>query len=257
MSPFWKGFFESNSHSQEEKVQKLLSEAQSFGRQNDYDAALRVVNKVIEIDDQCAEAYNLRGATLSAMEKWNLAIPEYNNAIEIDPKDWQHYAGRCNAYVQLRALDLALKDVDKALELDNQNTFLYMTKGIIYLNAHNRKLANIQAAACLAIDQYDESSGQLNAEVSKLSKNTVNLLNSIHESKGIYEDEAGEYARSGGQYLAGYWGVNQEQFGYLWTTKVDEALEVSPRTVMRFVMSDSNLQWEGVAVNKADDIQPA
>lgn len=64
-----------------------------------------------------------------------------------------------------------------------------MSKGLIFLHAHNRKVATIQLATCFAIEQYGEEEDRLDTNHSMLSNGTISLINAISQSEDFYTSQ--------------------------------------------------------------------
>ena len=94
-----------------------------------YEEAIAAFEKAIELDHDYADAYNGRGATLSKLGKYEEAIVEYDRVIELMPNAAVPYAYKGNTYIFLKQYDEALKWCNKAIELDPNYADAYIGKG--------------------------------------------------------------------------------------------------------------------------------
>ncbi len=63
-----------------------------------YEQAIEEFNQAIELDPNCATAYNNRAYAYIRKGQWDLAIADCNKAIELDPNQAAPYNNRAHAY---------------------------------------------------------------------------------------------------------------------------------------------------------------
>jgi len=64
----------------------LSKKAVELTETKDFPQALRIFNKVLELDSKYAAAYNNRGIIYSKQKEFQKAIDDYNKTIELDLK---------------------------------------------------------------------------------------------------------------------------------------------------------------------------
>ncbi|MCD4782905.1 MAG: tetratricopeptide repeat protein [Candidatus Eremiobacteraeota bacterium] len=100
---------------QKKTVKKLLDEAKKLEGKNKNFKAIDILEKVILIDPNNLEAYEIKGRLARRQGMQNAAIEAYENAIELDPKN-------ANGYYGLGKVYLTIKDYDSAIESYNKLT---------------------------------------------------------------------------------------------------------------------------------------
>jgi len=83
-------------------------------RKNDYDGAIRIYNKALELNLEDADIYNNCGLAYSKKGDYDRAIEDYNKAIELNPKDAAAYYNRGLAYKALGKQSETQRDFEKA-----------------------------------------------------------------------------------------------------------------------------------------------
>jgi tetratricopeptide (TPR) repeat protein len=79
-----------------------------------------------------AVAYNNRGSTYAALQRYDEALGDYRRAIALDPHYATAYANRGNTYSDLQRYDEALRDYRRAIELDPRYAVAYVNRGVAY-----------------------------------------------------------------------------------------------------------------------------
>lgn len=105
------------------------------------DEAIRYYNKTIELNPECAKAYNNRGGAYLILSDHEQAISNFNKAIELDPQYMSAYHNRANTYLDSDQYSEAILDYTNAIELDHGFAKAYFGRGYAYL----------------ALGQYDKS----------------------------------------------------------------------------------------------------
>ena len=109
-----------------------LIQANQKYKQKDYQGAIYLYNQAIEINPQYAFAYNDRGTTYDALQKYPEAIADYNKAIQLNPQDAVAYNNLGIAYHKLQKYPEAIADYNKAIQLNPQYAQAYYNRGNIY-----------------------------------------------------------------------------------------------------------------------------
>jgi tetratricopeptide (TPR) repeat protein len=124
-----------------------------------YDKAISEYNLAINLDPQCASAYQARGAAYSELGEYNKAIADYTQAIELNPRFAKAYHGRGITYGQLEEYDQVIADCTKAIEIDPNYALFYSTRAFAYihLDEHDKALIDLNTAINLdpqCVDAY-------------------------------------------------------------------------------------------------------
>ena len=97
-----------------------------------YDHAITDFDKAIELAPSDKLAHRERGITYYSKKDYERAITDFNKAIRLGFKHFSCYAGRGLAYYHKGDYDHAITDFDKAIELDSNNTGAYAARGLAY-----------------------------------------------------------------------------------------------------------------------------
>jgi len=95
----------------------IHNRAVTLAQQNQFDAALRDFNRVIELNPGLAVAYRNRAELLAALGRIEEAVGDYEQALESLPNDGQLYRDRAYAYQQLGEFSKSMADFNRALEI--------------------------------------------------------------------------------------------------------------------------------------------
>jgi len=79
--------------------------------------ALAAVNKALALNRKSAEAFNLKGAALRAMDRKDEALESFSAALKLQPDNSDLWLNRSSVLGDLGRTEDALADVDKALKL--------------------------------------------------------------------------------------------------------------------------------------------
>lgn len=148
----------------------------------DFDDAIADYDKAIKLHSNYALAYTNRGLTKDLKGNHNGAIADWTEAIKLDPKFALPYYNRGTAEYHEGNLDTAMTDLDKAIELYPQYAFAYGNRGIV-----------------------KELNGDLNGAIADFDKTielipsyayAYGLLADAKQSKGEFETAIDDYAKS-------------------------------------------------------------
>ena len=108
---------------------KFIEEAIVLWQDEKNEEAIKLCDKAIEIDSDCADAYCYKGLALADLEKHGEAIICYDKAIELVPNYTDAYNGKGSALYNLGRYEWAIKYCDKAIAIDPNYANAYYLKG--------------------------------------------------------------------------------------------------------------------------------
>ena len=89
----------------------------AFLQKREFDQAILLLDKSLEINPTFAAAYETRGMIYSRIEKYDQAIADFNKTLERDPKNTEAYISRGRAYYFKGEYDKSWEDIKKAQAL--------------------------------------------------------------------------------------------------------------------------------------------
>lgn len=109
----WKIWFEYR----DADVARLLQEAVAAKDTGDLDEALEVINRVIEIAPDFAEAWNQRAIIYYKVGYFDASLADVEETLKREPRHFGALAGRGMCYLGLRDPDEALSAFEEALDV--------------------------------------------------------------------------------------------------------------------------------------------
>jgi tetratricopeptide (TPR) repeat protein len=115
---------------------------------------LIIANKILELDNSAAEAWNNKGVVYSEMKKYNEALECYNKALNIDPYFAKAWYNKGVVYFEMKEYDEAIKCYEEAINIDPYFAEAWNNKGLVYdeMGKYNEALECYNKA--LNIDPY-------------------------------------------------------------------------------------------------------
>lgn len=107
----------------------------------DLPAALRFINKAIDLEDEEPIFLNYKAVILNDMGEYSEAIRLFSSTIELAPKFIVPYYNLGSIYRKMEKYDLALEIFDKLLDVDSDNSKAFFEKSIIYYKTNDKELA--------------------------------------------------------------------------------------------------------------------
>ena len=120
--------------------QQYIDQGKAEYNRGNYDAAIYLFNKAVDLNPDNEYLYNDLGLCYVALGDMDLAIPEFSKAIELNSDCVEAYYNRGLAYFgqgRSGAPD-AISDFTKAIELDPDNVDAYYNRGLSYNKFYNR-----------------------------------------------------------------------------------------------------------------------
>lgn len=111
-----------------EKIKDYFNQSQMFYKKGDYNQAINILRKILEIDPSNAEAYNNLGSIYAEQKELDLAISAWRRAIKINPNFLGVHLNLGYAYIMKGMKEEAVKEFNKVLEIDPNNE---MAKGFL------------------------------------------------------------------------------------------------------------------------------
>ena len=123
--------------------QQYIDQGKAEYNRGNYDAAIYLFNKAVDLNPDNEYLYNDLGLCYVALGDMDLAIPEFSKAIELNSDCVEAYYNRGLAYFgQGSYYDLgpfkdAISDFTKAIELEPDNVDAYYNRGLTYNQYYN------------------------------------------------------------------------------------------------------------------------
>jgi tetratricopeptide (TPR) repeat protein len=164
---------------------------------NRLDEALANYDKAIAITSDYAEAYNNRGTVLKELNRLDEALANYDKAIEFKSDYAEAYINRGTVLKKVNRLDEALANCDKAIEFKPDLAEAYNNRGnvLIELNRLDEALANYDKAIEFKPDLAEayNNRGNVLIELNRLDEALANYDKAI----AITSDYAEAYSNRG------------------------------------------------------------
>ena len=117
----WRDFNVMPAAGQEEKRSKeswfYYHMGAAYLQKREFDQAISLFNKSLEINPRYAEAYETRGMVYSSREQYDQAIADFNKALEIDPRLAEVYFSRGRAHYFKGEYGKSWEDIKRAEDL--------------------------------------------------------------------------------------------------------------------------------------------
>ena len=130
VSPKWSSLEKTAKNNPEvEKYHTLGYEARKKG---DYNKAVAMYSKAIELSDGFFKAYFNRGFAYDKLEEYEKAIGDYSKALEIEPKNAFVYYNRGVSLDKLQRYDEAIYNFSMAITLNPTKADFYHNRGFAF-----------------------------------------------------------------------------------------------------------------------------
>jgi tetratricopeptide (TPR) repeat protein len=117
----------------QESSRAYANRALLYKKEKNYEKALELYTKAVQINVADHESYNNRGNIYFELNKNEQAIAEYDKAISHKPDFYRAYDNRGAARARLGQFDLAYRDFEKAISLNPAYEKPYYNRGIAYM----------------------------------------------------------------------------------------------------------------------------
>ncbi len=132
------------------------SEGYDLIQRQEYDNAIDVLDKSIELSPRFALSYYYRGYAYLRKGDFNRAILDFEKSISLDPNLSDAYAGLALADVKLRDYKRAIEAATKAIMLNPQDSVSYYNRGVAYSNLKEYEEAYRDFDAAVSLDPTNE-----------------------------------------------------------------------------------------------------
>lgn len=123
---------------QDKRVMVLLRDASEC---EDLKERIGLLDKAIEVDQKCEEAYYMRGDAYMRLGEMAKALADFDKILELNKKSLFGYVGRASVNLSKGEYDKAIKDYDKAIEIDDTRAPLFYDRGMAHFFAKNHDKA--------------------------------------------------------------------------------------------------------------------
>jgi tetratricopeptide (TPR) repeat protein len=117
-----------------------------------FDEAINILNKVIELNPNDASAYVLRGDAYRWKKQYDMTIKDLSEAIRLNPNDAKSYYIRGMAYHGRKEYKEAISDYTDVIRLEPKSAHAYINRGHIYRDREKYKEAIEDFTAAINLD---------------------------------------------------------------------------------------------------------
>ncbi|MBU1205010.1 MAG: tetratricopeptide repeat protein [Nanoarchaeota archaeon] len=150
--------FSSDINFEDYPAQLHFNKGQSFLLREKPELAIEELDQAIDLKEDFAEAYNLRGRCKKYLGSYDLALQGYLKAIEINPKFGEAYRNLGNAYYYLDELNLMIPAFTKAIKLMPDSALAFNNRGFAYQQLKKWELALVDHNKAIELDpNYEEA----------------------------------------------------------------------------------------------------
>jgi tetratricopeptide (TPR) repeat protein len=162
-----------------------------------FQIAVELMNKAIEINPNIAEVYSNRGVALKDLKEFDAALASYDKAIALRPNYAEAYNNRGNVFKILKQFDSALANYDKAIALKPDYPEAYNNRGntLKDLRQFDEALASFDKAIALK-SRYPEAYNNRGNTLKDL-RQFDEALASFDKAIDLKPDYAGAYNNRG------------------------------------------------------------
>lgn len=129
-------------NAQEKSAADHFKEAELLYRNFDYEEAIPLYNKAIELDPENPTYYLQRGFCKNITNDFEGAVGDFSKLIDLSPGNGFAYVSRGSALNKMKRFEEAMDDFNKALEIDPKDQEAYNNRGF------SKKGLGDKAGAC-------------------------------------------------------------------------------------------------------------
>jgi tetratricopeptide (TPR) repeat protein len=135
--------------SQRETAEKYKIQGTEYAKSGNFEKALELLNKSVQIDPTYAAAYNNIGSVLMQQSRYKDAIIYFTKAIEQDQSDYAFYLNRAAAKSKLQEYKFAVEDYNLAIKIAPE-PMIYQKRALV-----KKELNDIKGA----VEDMDDAIG--------------------------------------------------------------------------------------------------
>ena len=190
---------------------------------NQYDEAIKDLDKIIEMYPAYSYAYLVRGNIKKWMGIYHEAILEYDKAIEFNPNDPEAYIRRGEVKKIQSDYNAAYIDFSKAIDIDKKSIEAYILRGEIYglQGFHNEAAKDFDMAYMFASTDYSNANYDLIARAELGLRDFKSSIENFDNAIKLNPNNAELYVQRG--FTKGVVGQYTDAI-----RDIDKALELNP-----------------------------
>ncbi|CAG8571721.1 1705_t:CDS:2 [Diversispora eburnea] len=148
----------------------------------DSENALKDLDELCNLESENEHQFELRGAILLDMQKWNDSQINLNQAIKSQPNNVATISNRAKLYCKLRQYGLALKDTHEGTIIDPRNLVIRQQTMDLYRRNHQYGAALGEAEVALSIDPKNINTLLIRADIYFLMRKYNTSLMDLNEA---------------------------------------------------------------------------
>jgi len=159
-NPVWKNektLWEDVAKKSPKKARIIANLGKVYCDLKEYDLALTLLNKAIELNPKNTEAFNNRGDLYLNTGRNDLALQDYNRALNINSGYFAIYINRAQVFHALGNDKAAFADLDSAVGLHPEGEYGYRERGILLVKTgrHRQAIGDLQQTLSIAPNDVD------------------------------------------------------------------------------------------------------
>lgn len=141
------------AQSQDDAVQSLLNQAQELYRRRQFDQAVELLRRAVQMKPNLATAHVQLGMALMQTDELDEALAEMRRAVELNPNDAHAYLGLGLVQSSMRRYSEAIDAYKQAINLDPNYLAAYSNLGAIYGNTNRYEESEEAFRQVLRLDE--------------------------------------------------------------------------------------------------------
>ena len=115
-----------------EKCRPHLNLGMALYSENQWDEALKMLNKALEIKPDLPQGLTWRGLARQRLGQLELALADYDKAIDLGAETAPLFNNRGGIYLKMKKLDLALANFEEAIKKNPAYPLAFNNRGMVY-----------------------------------------------------------------------------------------------------------------------------
>lgn len=150
----------SQTYAESKDARYYFNEGLEQGKKGNYDRAIKLFNKSIDLNPDCHSTYHNLGIVYAQKEEYQIALKYYNKALDINPDFSKAYYQKGKLYEDTNDYDKAISNYSKAIEYDPEHEWAcraYEHRGDVYKSINEYKKAIQDYKKVLELETKDLS----------------------------------------------------------------------------------------------------